>query len=38
MRKLNTKLIMSVARHPKLDGLIDRVNDALQRLFALLDI
>jgi hypothetical protein len=30
MRKLNTKLIMSAARHPQIDGLIERVDETTQ--------
>jgi hypothetical protein len=30
MRKLNTKLIMSAARHPHIDGLIKRVDETVQ--------
>ena len=30
MRKLNTKLIMSAARHPQIDGLIERVDETVQ--------
>jgi hypothetical protein len=30
MKKLNTKLIMSAARHPQIDGLIERVVETLQ--------
>ena len=29
-RKLNTKLIMSAARHPQVDSLLERVNETLQ--------
>jgi hypothetical protein len=29
-RKSNTKLIMSAARHPQINGLIVRVNEAVQ--------
>jgi hypothetical protein len=29
-RKLNTKLIMSAARHPRIDGLIERVDETMQ--------
>jgi hypothetical protein len=30
MRKSNTKLIMSAARHPQVDGLIERVDETMQ--------
>jgi transposase InsO family protein len=30
MRKLNTKLSTSTARHPQTDGLIERVNETMQ--------
>ncbi len=30
MRKLNTKLNMSTARHPQIDGLTERVNKTMQ--------
>ena len=30
MRKLNTKLITSAARHPQIDGLIERVDETTQ--------
>ncbi len=32
VRKLNSKLNMSIARHPRTDGLIDRVNPTMQAL------
>ena len=32
MRKLNTKLNMSTARHPRTDGLTERVNESMQTL------
>jgi hypothetical protein len=32
MRKLNTKLNMSTARHPRTDGLTERVNETMQTL------
>jgi hypothetical protein len=32
MRKLNTKLNMSTARHPQTDGLVERVNETMQIL------
>ena len=32
MRKLNTKLNMSTARHAQIDGLIERVNETMQTL------
>ena len=32
MRKLNTKLNMSTARHPQTDGLAERVNETIQIL------
>ena len=32
MRKLNTKLNMSTARHPPTDGLTERVNETMQTL------
>ena len=32
MRKLNTKLKMSTAKHPQTDGLIERVNETMQNL------
>jgi len=30
MRKLNTKLIMSAARHPQIDGLIEGIDETVQ--------
>ena len=30
MKKLNTKLIMSAARHPQIDALIERVDETVQ--------
>jgi hypothetical protein len=30
MRKLNTKLIMSAARHPQIDSLDERVDETVQ--------
>ena len=32
MGKLNTKLNMSTARHPRIDGLTERVNQTMQLL------
>ena len=32
MRKLNTKLNMSTARHPQTDGLTKRVNETMQKI------